>query len=279
MVAVVISQVFERVRNLRDLGGRKTGDGRRVVPRRLYRSGSLHRATPGDRAALQALGIRVVIDLRSDWERRHDPAEMPGARCVSAPLVTDDVVSTITSRFVTGSISSEELEDWWNLTRVFQAPEEHLSSVRRIFDTLLETKPDEPILFHCRGGKDRTGMVSALILEGLGVTRDEIHDDFMASNPVGNDDRMAEQVAPIVSAMRGRPLTDAALFSLSGVRSEWLDTLFARIEGRFGSVNRYLADHVGIGSAGLERLRHRYLKEDGSEGGAPRHHHLVDGQQ
>ncbi|OFW65846.1 MAG: hypothetical protein A2Z12_04780 [Actinobacteria bacterium RBG_16_68_21] len=262
MAAVVVTgPAFPRIPNLRDIGGRRTADGRRVVANRLYRAGSLQDASDDDRSALVALGVRTVIDLRSEWERRRDPDELPGARVVPAPLVDDAVVAAITARFAAGTLPSAELEDWWNLTRVFQAPEEHVVSMRVIFAALLDSAPDHAVLFHCRGGKDRTGLVAALVLEALGVTREETLADFVAGNSALKDERMAEHLAPIIRTA-AHPLTEAALFSLAGVKAEWLHTLFTGIEERFGSVERYLADHVGIGEHGLRQLRAMYLETD-----------------
>ena len=227
---------------------------------RLYRSGSLHDMTDDDRSALEALGIRTVIDLRSEWERRQHPYEWPRARIVLAPLIDDELVASINVRFRAGTIPSEELEDWWQLTRVFQAPEEHSSSIRVIFDTLLQAGPGDAVLFHCRGGKDRTGMVSALLLDALGVTREEILADFMLSSEIADDERVTENLAVIIDTAGLNSLSEEALSALTGVRREWLDTLFRRIEDRFGSVKGYLTDHVGIDDRALARLREMYLE-------------------
>ncbi len=245
---------------MRDLGGPTTSDGRRVAGGRLYRSGSIHDMTDDDRSALEALGIRTVIDLRSEWERRQHPYEWPRAGIVSAPLIDDQLVASINARFKAGAIPSEELEDWWQLTRIFQAPEEHSSSIGVIFNTFLQAGPRGAVLFHCRGGKDRTGMVSALLLDALGVTREEIMADFMLSNKIADDERVAENLAVIIDAAGLSSLSEEALSALTGVRGEWLDTLFRRIEDRFGSVTDYLTDHVGIDDRALARLREMYLE-------------------
>lgn len=262
--------IFERIINLRDLGGLSTADGRRVARHRLYRSGSLHELTDGDVAALDALHIRTVIDLRSDWERHNQPCALP-ARVVAAPLVDDATVRAIHAGFDAGTISAEELEDWWNLTRVFPAPEERLSSVKIVFDTLLGADPDEAVLFHCRGGKDRTGMVAALVLAALGVVWEEILADFMRSNLRADDGQMAEHLAPIIAAAAPIVLTAEALASLTGVKQEWLETLFRGIDQRYGSVDAYLTAEVGIGQPGLRRLREMYLEPGSPRGGGVRH--------
>ena len=246
--------------NMRDLGGLETPDGRRVAGNRLFRSGSLHEMTREDRSALEELGIRIVIDLRSEWERRQQPYEWPNNRIVSAPLIDDQLVASINARFKTGEISSGELEDWWQLIRMFHAPEEHISSIRKIFDTLIEANSDEAVLFHCRGGKDRTGVIAALVLDALGVTRKAILTDFMLSDELPEAERGMGQLTAIIDAAAPASLSDEARSSLTGVRQEWLDTLLRRIEDRYGSVARYLTDDVGIGDRGLARLQEMYLE-------------------
>ncbi len=216
--------------------------------------------TGDDKSALEELGIRTVIDLRSHWERRQQPYEWPGVRVISAPLVDDQLVASINARFEAGSIPDEELEDWWRLTRVFQAPEEHSRSIRVIFDSFAGIAPGEAVLFHCRGGKDRTGLVAALLLEALDVAPAEILADFMLSNRVVGDEHHAGPIAAVVDAASHRSLSKEAIQAVTGVKQEWLESLSDYIEVQFGSVRNYLVDHIGIGVRGIERLREIYLE-------------------
>jgi protein-tyrosine phosphatase len=260
---MVVTDTVSRVHgilNMRDLGGLETSDGHRVAPNHLYRSGSPHEMTREDRSALEELGIRIVIDLRSEWERRQHPYEWPNSRIVSAPLIDDRLVASINARFKTGTISGGELKDWWQLTRLYHAPEDHISSIRKVFATLIEADSDDAILFHCRGGKDRTGVVAALVLEALGVTREGILADFMLSDELSGDKRGMGRLAAIIDAAAPTSLDDEARAALTGVRRKWLDTLLRRIEDRCGSVTSYLTDDVGIGDRGLARLREMHLE-------------------
>ena len=253
---------LERVPNLRDLGGLPAGNGRRVVSGRIFRSGSLHEMTEADRTALEALGVRIVIDLRSPFEQRHHPHSWPAGRLVLAPLADDGVVAAIFARFEAGTLSGREVEDWWQLTGVLDCPTRHAASIRTIFTTLLQAGPDDGVLYHCTGGKDRTGVVSALILEALGVAREVILSDFLLSN-VDAEARAAEFLA-LLSRTGGSQMSAPAAFALAGVKEEWLDALFRRIAERFGSVESYLTDEVGIGTEGLAALRARYLEPAGA---------------
>ena len=251
---------LERVANLRDLGGLPAGDGRRVVPGRIYRSGSLHEMTGADRRALESWRVRTVVDLRSGWEQRLHPYEWPASRVVAAPLASDEAVAGIFSRFLNGTLTEDEMADWWTTTGVFDAPAEYPESVRAVFAALLEAAPGEAVLFHCTGGKDRTGAVAALVLRALGATPQAIVADFVASNGALATPERLEELAARLNQGREQPLTPEALFALSGVRGEWLEVMFGRLTARFGSVEAYLAEALGVAAAESATLRAHYLE-------------------
>jgi protein-tyrosine phosphatase len=255
---------LERVLNVRELGGLQAADRRRVVPGRLYRSASLHEMSDADRGALEARGVATVLDLRSSWERSRQPVEWPGVRVVAAPLAEDAVVASITERFEHGRMEPDALEDWWRLTGLYDAPHRHPDSIRTVFDTLLDAGPDGAILWHCRGGKDRTGVVSALVLAALGVRDDEITADFLLSNVMIDTHATAAELAERFNRELSTSLTAASVFSLAGVRQEWLAELLGRIRDRNGSVTGYLTGPVGLSAADLAELRSRYLDEGGA---------------
>jgi len=250
---------FERVPNTRDLGGLPAGDGFRVVRGRIYRSGSLHQMTDADRATLQRLGVETIVDLRSALERRHDPYSVPGIRVIEAPLVEDWMVARLMERFATGALDAAEIDRWW-LEDNATAPERHTESFRSLFEALLATGPDAALLFHCRGGKDRTGVVGAVVLEVLGVPREEILADFMLSNRLLRSAERAAEIAEELNRELGGALTPDDVLVFAGVRREWLEATFARIEERYGSASAYVADELGLGSSAIVRLRDRYLE-------------------
>lgn len=257
---------LEAVLNIRDLGGIATSDGRRVAPGRLYRSASLHQMTDADRSSLEGLGIATIIDLRSNWERGRQAYSLEGARMVSAPLVTDERMASIVARFDGGTLTSEELEDWWTFTGVYQTPGEHLEAIRRVFDEFLGIPPGGAVLFHCRGGKDRTGVIAALLLEALGVPRPAMVRDFLLSNAAGDDVAATEDFARLAATLQRSGLSGRAIEAMTGVEEQWLHTLLDGISSRYGSVRSYLADTVGMGETGLRRLRETYLEPPGGDG-------------
>lgn len=248
---------LERVRNARELGGLPTVDGREIAPGRLFRSGSLHEMSEGDRRALESLGVRVVVDLRSRYEQQRQSYEWPAGRKVAAPLADDEIVANIFRRFEAGTLSEMDFEDWWNLTGVFDIPAEHRSSLGAIFAALLEAGPGDGVLFHCTGGKDRTGVAVAFVLSVLGVTREAIVEDFLLTNA-----EAVARAAEFVEWMRlatGRTMSPERAYWLAAVKREWLEALLQQMADRYGSVAGYLSEQLGIGAAQLARLQDRLL--------------------
>ncbi len=246
---------LEGVLNARDLGGLSTPDGRRVADGMLFRSGSLHRMRGSDRTVLEQAGVRTVIDLRSNWERRRDPYQWSGP-IVVAPLVSDDQVASIHARFDAGTLTETELADWWELTRVPHALESRTGSIKTIFETLLHGEAG--VLFHCTVGKDRTGLVAALILGALDVSASDIAGDFTASTAALA--HLADELAARFRTVAGNPLSDTALASLTGVHADWLAGLGNTLRKDHGSVAGYLTGPVGMTARDLETLRSRYLR-------------------
>jgi protein-tyrosine phosphatase len=253
---------LETIRNLRELGGLPAADGRRVAAGRLFRSGTLHEASEADRTVLERLGIRIVIDLRSPFEQARQSYEWPAGRKVAAPLAHDETVAAIFTRFQASALSERDVEDWWQLTGVFRIPQEHAASLQVIFTTLLAAPTGEGVLFHCTGGKDRTGVVAAFILEALGVTRAAILGDFLLTNV--DAAARAEEFIEWMKRAAGRAMSPEAAYWLAAVKGEWLETLLEQTAERYGSVVGYLRDELGFGAAELAELRARYLEAPGA---------------
>jgi protein-tyrosine phosphatase len=241
--------------NGRDLGGLPTGDGRRVIPGVFVRSAALDVLTDVDRNALEQMGIVTALDVRSDMEREERPARWPSDRLVAVPLADDEEMVGVVARIMSGDILGAELETLWE-ANIATFATRFIPAIRRIFGVFAAAGPGRGVLFHCRGGKDRTGVVAMLLLEALGVVRSEVFDDFLFTNAqVGTEERAAA-VAAEFSRITGTPVDPAEVFPFAGVRREWLEGAYAAIEERFGSVERYLAEVIGVDLTGF---RGRFL--------------------
>jgi protein-tyrosine phosphatase len=168
---------FERVFNFRDLGGWPTTDGRTVRWRTLYRADTLHRIEGADLELLGGLGLRTVVDLRSAQEiDEHGRLKHDGIDLTVHHLgMVDDVGSSPATRPTAQSaaaLPADAGEAYVNMT------ERGRRSIARAIALLAEPGA-LPGVFHCTAGKDRTGIVAALLLSALGVGDDDVASDYL----------------------------------------------------------------------------------------------------
>jgi protein-tyrosine phosphatase len=165
---------FEGCFNFRDLGGYPTADGRRTRWRRLFRADGLSRLTENDMAAFASLGVVTVIDLRTDLEATTQgrfPGDVDGVSYHHLPL-TDTLPG------------EEETPDWDSAAFVSDRYLAMLSEGTATVSTALRLLADpgnQPAVFHCSVGKDRTGVLSALVLGLLGVPDEIVVEDYALS--------------------------------------------------------------------------------------------------
>ncbi|MGW5847415.1 tyrosine-protein phosphatase [Streptomyces sp. NPDC055254] len=250
------------VRNFRDVGGLPTVDGRRVRPGRLFRSGHLAHATDTDAEFLASLGLHTVFDFRNNADHSLEGAdiELPGVRNVNIPLsdpadgrefwkmVREGDLEQLRSVLGDGKAAARMANSYRQMIRHRTA--EH----SRVVHALAEDSV--PALMHCAAGKDRAGLSIAVTLLALGVERDAIVADYLESNAPHRRYRIRrgggapEDRSPEVMELLA-PLFDA--------RAEYLNAAFETIDEQWGSVERYLAEGLGLTPETLARLRERLL--------------------
>jgi protein-tyrosine phosphatase len=173
---------FESVPNFRDLGGYRAQDGRTVAWRRLFRSAALHSMSPTDIARFKEdIRPRAVIDLRSPREsarqREIDLLGEVGARYHNVPFRSSSpgYVEQETELFREATHMGELY-----LYRIRQ-PELGRKLVASL--ELIADRNNHPLVFHCSLGKDRTGLLAAMLLAAAGVTDEDIIEDYILSAP------------------------------------------------------------------------------------------------
>lgn len=226
--------------NFRDLGGYETTGGV-VATGRVFRSDSLHRCSDGDLAIIDALGIRVVCDLRrvEEIERSPGPRKHIHVEVQSRPLADTDP-TTLRER--------ADGERW--LFEDYCTMLERSGPVfGQLFTTLAE--PDNsPCVFHCLGGKDRTGMAAALLLSWLGVDRDTVLDDYELTGVVAGPDRLPDVVDVFVAAGIGRPAAEALLTTPRWTMAKALQLL----DDEYGGIEDFLRGPAGMTASALQQL-------------------------
>lgn len=218
--------------NFRDLGGHLTGVGKRIPPRRLYRSDFIGDARPlGGRWPSSRL--RTVIDLRSESEIRHAAFVQPVASRFHLPL--DNPQRGMTS------------EDWSNPRTVAERYVELLlngaDSVAEILAVLTDPA-SYPVAIHCSGGKDRTGIIAALLLALLGVSDEDIGADYALSGFAA-----ARLVIALEHRFRDRPeIVRRYVPALFSTHPENIGLFLDRLRAKFESVEGYVSE-IGMEAA------------------------------
>ncbi len=232
--------------NFRDLGGYPTGDGRAVRWRQVFRSDALHLVTDADLAHLRdEIGLREVIDLRSSAEVRSEgqgPLAQGEAHIHHVPLFDGEVREEDRER-----VAQITLADRY----VFMA-ELAGDRIARVVTLLAEA--EAPAVFHCAAGKDRTGVISAIVLGLLGVPDEVIVADYAATRE--NLDAIVDRL----NALEGyRTMLAALPPDTMHANPETIVEFLERLRARFGSVEDY-ALASGVAAPAIERLRARLIE-------------------
>lgn len=259
---------FEDLPNTRDLGGICTQDGRSIKPGMLFRSGALDRATTADLDDLvNRFGVRTVIDLRETcMPNLRDNVLLSGmpVRCVHAGM--DGLRPLIPKPFRNTSWAfSIELKKMNKFPRSYQKhmyetmllDRKNQSALATAFQTILE--PHEgAILWHCTVGKDRTGLLTALLLHCLGVDRATIMEDYLASTyyltAFGDEDDRVLHAHGLSERMRKN------VHETHTARAEYLSAALGALERAYSSVDTFLSEALGIGTEERRQMQALYLE-------------------
>ncbi len=246
--------------NFRDLGGYPTHTGQRVRWGRVYRSGALANLTAADLALLAALDLRLVCDLRSADEIEQDPDRLPGGGVpvyAHLPVVTADDGAARRQRLRALLFDRRLLQTMMAEFYTETMIDNNAGLFRAVFERLAD--PDNlPAVIHCTAGKDRAGLVSALLLLALGVPEDIVIADYSQSNRYyAHFEQLTGRSARPLRALGVRPRD---LYPLLIADPDYLRVALAHLRARYGSVETYLRQQAGIDGALLDRLRANLLE-------------------
>ncbi|MER5775076.1 tyrosine-protein phosphatase [Streptomyces sp. NPDC002039] len=238
---------LEGTANFRDAGGYRTTDGQWVKMGEIYRSDALAKLTDNDLAKLRRLGVRTVFDLRTTDERTKDVDRVPAG----ATYVVADVFAGSGSFQALPKTPEEAVKAMIDAEKSMVSGEGGRKAYGRVFQGI-GTARARAVLFHCTAGKDRTGWANAALLTALGVPRETVLADYLASNDYRKaaNDAVLSHLPPQQAAVY-KPLLD--------VRPEYLNAGYDEVEAAYGSFDRYLDKGLGIDRRELRELREDLL--------------------
>lgn len=164
---------IEGCTNFRDAGGWELADGGRMRLARLYRADDPLRITEAGRRAVDALGLATAVDLRQHAQFVRGPGFLPAERTAHIPLV-DRVIDPDNPPTITEPSDLTDLYD--GMLDGSREP------IARALDTIAGGLAEGPVLVHCAFGKDRTGLLCALVQAAVGVSAASIVEDYGRSD-------------------------------------------------------------------------------------------------
>ena len=225
--------LWEGCLNVRDLGGLPTEDGVATRFGSVVRADSVGHLTPEGWRALVGTGVTRIVDLRQDFEQAGDPPRELAVEVVHVPIF-------------------EELpeEAWTTVQELSETAPTHAESQRRVYLFFLErarvrfgaaiqavaTAPQGTVVVHCHAGKDRTGIVAALLLRLAGVPAAAIGEDYALSG---------ERLRPRHEEWFASAQDDverARIERIAATPAQAMQAVVEEIGGRFGGVEGYLRE-------------------------------------
>jgi protein-tyrosine phosphatase len=227
--------------NVRDLGGYPLPNGRETRWGAIVRADTLARLTPTGCAALINYGIRTIIDLRRPSEQEVSPNPF-------AHSGSHDITCLNLSFVGPANAPTDRVE---TLSESYKGRLDRFSSQIAAIMSAIARADAGTVLVFCMGGQDRTGLISALLLELVGVARETVAADYAMTA-----ERFHEAVADYLENGPGDRAERERSLTWGFPRAEYMLDVLSYLDTRYGGAERYLLT-AGVSSAEIAALRQR----------------------
>ena len=257
---------YKSLAYFKDLGGIKTEDGHFVKKGVLFRSSELSKLTDEDlNSILNEEHIDICFDLRTDEEigKAHDRIE-DAVEYYHVPLLSDEDNPAVTKDNRIDILRMRMKEEGGmdnHITSIYRkiiVDDFSIEGTKKIFKIILNSN-NKHVIYHCTQGKDRTGMVSALLLMALGVDKETIIADYLEFNKFHKRKRFWIFVGMTIVffSFKTAKELDIALRT----RRRFIEAAFEEIEKGWGNPINYLKKAIGLSDENIAELRLRYLEK------------------
>ncbi|MBI0093430.1 tyrosine-protein phosphatase [Lactobacillus sp. M0403] len=263
MTAPIVLPI-KSVRNPRDIGGYVGSDGRKIRTHRLLRTGNISEITPADEQYLLDYGLRTIIDLRSPAECKQNPdKELDNVEHYACPLSAEDNTGGH-GLDMSKEFAEYRKDQYAGFKLMCRRYHHHIlsKSAKQSFHHIIELiaeNDDGAILYHCSEGKDRTGLVTIIILYILGVDMEVIRQDYLYSNYMLNDYRAVRDQH--FKQVGENDNFRANMRVLGSVANSYFDTSLITINKNFGGLDSYITNELEIDDQMQELIREKYLEK------------------
>jgi protein tyrosine/serine phosphatase len=249
---------FQGIHNFRDYGGYRAAGGT-VRTGVLYRSGQHVAATDADLAALAALDIRTVIDLRGIAERETNPCRRHEGWAGEVIAYDGSTTSSPPHMDIGPDVTTADYARDRMLAVYTRMPDN--PAMHAMFGRYLHALADRDgaSLVHCFAGKDRTGMAVTLLLHILGVSEEDQLREFLLTNQSPTFHVLRAQSVPAMEQRLGRTMDEDAIRALLDVHEDYFARFHAIAAEMHGSLDGWLEKAVGVDDALRESLRDKFI--------------------
>lgn len=225
----------------------------------LFRSDAVLRPGPEDVERLRPLRIGLVLDLRSAGESGAHPNayfQEAGAEVLQLDIGTDVRAKGSFWEALAADCSPEAVLGL--VYRIYRAiPRAVAPALKTLLERLDAGAP--ATLVHCTAGKDRTGVLIALLLDVIGVPREAVLNDYLETQSRLTD-AVRERGEQTLREVAGRPVPAESVDLLVGVREDFLAQSFGWVERKFGTPLAFLRAEAGLTDTRLARIREELLE-------------------
>jgi protein-tyrosine phosphatase len=239
--------VWDGCINVRDLGGLPTEDGGQTRHGSVIRADSVGLLSRNGWEAVAEAGVTRIVDLRQEFEAVDDPPREFAIDVVDVPIFEDldDEDWATVEALAAGAPTNADSQRLVYLHFLDRARDRFVAAVAAVAEA-----PNGAVVVHCHGGKDRTGIVVALLLRLAGVPIDEIATDYALSG---------ERLRPRHEQWFASAESDeerARIERIAATPAQAMRAVLEAIDGQYGGVDRYLLDG-GLPADVLEAARRR----------------------
>ncbi len=258
---------FRDLKNTRDLGGMPAKDGRTIRSGKLIRSGMLYGIGKSDLVTLAGT-VGLIIDFRTDIEVREKPDPViPGVDYLSLPPfqnltggISRDVASFEEAFCMAVSDADRTREEMIGHYVGFVTNPVSLSQYTRFLRELLKPR-DKAVLWHCTAGKDRAGIAAVLVEELLGVDREAVREDYLATNLYVGEQVKGMQDIVIRRVGELTPSAKQAIDWMFLAHADFLDAFYESVRKNYKTMDAFLLHGLKISDSERDMLRLLYLEE------------------
>ncbi|MFD2831139.1 tyrosine-protein phosphatase [Corticicoccus populi] len=263
--------------NVRDLGGYRTEDGNVTKWGKIFRGDQLSKLDENDIKVLENLNIRSIVDYRSDHEKKINPnkdlstvktiyhcdpqssfseaaANAVDLKSENAKLVSALENGEVNTKYINGK-GENVIEDYRSLVTSEAARVSYGQFLRICADA-----ENIPLIHHCRGGKDRTGLGSMFLLLLLKVREEDIIKDYVMTGVIRKERNALKYEH--YRALTSNQDYLSYLMAMIETREEYIKASIDRIKELYSSIDTYMIEHFGLTEEEIENIRGNYLEED-----------------